>query len=320
MRLQLAVVFSSMLLCTSASNAASVLYGGNGGHRSLVDQSPLSINNGSLVTIDQTTGAVTLVGHPTGVARLSGIVFAEPDLLYGSTLRGGGFLEPPPQPNTSHLIQINPNTGALVSDIGSITDGVGGPGIAISDLAIQPGTGILYGIESTEAEGKGPGAPNLYTINRSSGVATLVGTPDTENSSLAFAPNGTLYLTTASINPADPAGPFIKVAVDTVDPTTGKILTSVPTSLFYASLAFDPSTGLLIGGTGGGNDITSESGDIYSIDPATGNQVAHVSTTGLNFVGDLDFRPVPEPLSLTMAGLGLLSILSFYLVRRRRSG
>src|SRR6185437_10904147 len=106
----------------------------------------LSINNGWLVTIDQSTGAVSPIGHPDGVARLSGIVFAESDLLYGSTLGGGGFPDFPPQPNTSHLIQINPASGALVSDIGQITDGIGGPVIAIADLAIQPGTGLLYGI------------------------------------------------------------------------------------------------------------------------------------------------------------------------------
>jgi hypothetical protein len=207
-----------------------------------------------------------------------------------------------------------------VSNIGPITEGAGGPGIAISDLAIQPGTGVLYGIESVEAEGgTKTQLGNLYTISRGSGVATLVGTTGTQNSSLAFAPNGTLYLTTASINPDDPAGPFINVQVDTVDPGTAKILTTVPTSMFYAALAFDASTGLLLGGTGGGNSLDSVSGDIFTIDPSTGDQVGHVSTTDVNFVGDLDFRPVPEPLSVTTAGLGLLLILLSYLVRRRRS-
>src|SRR5438067_1493597 len=87
--------FSSMLAITSLASAGPVLYGGNGGHRSL-DGTPLSIHDGWLVTVDQTTGAVSGVGHPAGVARLSGIVFAGPDLLYGSTLGGGGFPEFPP--------------------------------------------------------------------------------------------------------------------------------------------------------------------------------------------------------------------------------
>lgn len=301
------------------SDGASVLYGGNGGHQSL-QGSPLSINDGSVVTVDQTSGVVTLIGHPTGVARLSGIAFAGPDLLFGSTLGSGGFPDFPPQPNTSHLIQINPDSGGLVSDIGLITDGAVGSGIAISDLAIQPGTGVLFGIQSTEAEGGTKTQfGNLYMISRATGVATLVGTTGSQNASLAFAPNGTLYMTTANINPENPSGPFIGVNIDTVDPFTGKILSTVLTPMFWTALAFDPETGLLFGGTGSGNDLTSESGDIFAIDPATGNIVRHVSTTGLNFVGDLDFRPVPEPLSATTVGVGLLLIVFFHPVRRKRA-
>jgi hypothetical protein len=314
MHLRIAALTSAVLL-SSLAEADPALYGGNGGHPSL-DGTPLSINNGWLVTVDQSTGAVTPIGHPAGVARLSGIAFAGSDLLYGSTLGGGGFPDFPPQPNTSHLIQINPASGALVSDIGQITDGIGGPGIAIADLAIQPGTGLLYGIESTEAEGgTKTQLGNLYTINRTTGVATLVGTTGIQNASLAFAANGTFYVTTANINPDDPSGPFIDVNVDTVDPSTGKIRTSVPTPMFWTALAFDPTTGFLFGGTGGGNDLASVSGDIFKIDPATGNIVGHVSTTGQNFVGDLDFRPVPEPINLTLVATGLAVILCY---RRRK--
>jgi hypothetical protein len=207
------------------------------------------------------------------------------------------------------LIQINPNTGALVSDFGLIRAGVGGQGISIADLAIQPGTGVLYGIESREAAGGlGPPFGNLYTIDRNTGVATLVGSTGLENVSLAFAPNGTLYATSAAVNPADPFGPLIEVQIATIDPATGKVLTAVPTSMFYAALAFDGTNGLLVGGTGSGNSLVS--GDIFTIDPATGNQIAHLSDTGLDFIGDLDFRPVPEPASLTLVGLGLAAVLS----------
>jgi hypothetical protein len=90
--------FSSVLLLTSLARAESVLYGGNGGHKNF-DGTPLSIHDGWLVTIDQTTGAVIPVGHPAGVARLSGIAFAGRDLLYGATLGGGGFPDVPPPPN-----------------------------------------------------------------------------------------------------------------------------------------------------------------------------------------------------------------------------
>jgi hypothetical protein len=311
---QFSAAISCMIFFNSVVNADPILFGGNGGHPNF-DGSPLSIHNGWLVTIDQATGAVIAVGHPAGVARLSGIVFAGSGILYGSTLGGGGFPDVPPPPNSSRLVQIDPDTGALISDIGPIIAGAGGPGISIADLAIQPGTGRLFGIESREAAG-GLGAPfgNLYTIDRSSAVATLVGTTGLENDSLAFAPDGTLYVTSAAVNPLDPFGPLIDVQVATLNPATAQVLTSVPTSLFYAALAFDARTGVLVGGTGSGNTLLS--GDIFTIDAATGAQLAHLSTTGLDFVGDLDFRPVPEPLSVTIAGLGLLAIMSRQCYRR----
>ena len=313
MRFQFAGALSSVVLLTSLAHAAPILYGGNGGHPD-VDGTPLSINNGWLVTIDQTTGAVIPVGHPAGVARLSGIAFAGSDILYGTTLGGGGFPDTPSPPNSSRLIEINPNTGALVVDFGLIT--VGGSGISIADLAIQPGSGVLYGIESREAAGGlGPPFGNLYTINRTSAVATLVGSTGLENASIAFAPDGTLYVASAAVNPDDPSGPLIDMQVGTLDPATGKVLTTVPTSLFYTALTFDSSHQLLVGGTGSGNSLVS--GDIFSIDPATGNQVAHISDTGLDFIGDLDFRPVPESLSLTLVGLGMLAILTHQGFRSR---
>lgn len=309
MRIQLLAAIASILTLSSNVSAASILYGGNGGHPDF-DGSPLSIHNGWLVTIDPLTGAVNPIGHPAGVARLSGIVFAGPDLLYGSTLGGGGFPDNPPATNTSKLIQINPNTGALISTIGPITDGPGGPGIAISDLAIQPGTGLIYGIEAVEATGKeGPPFGNLYTIDRNTGVAHLVGTTGVENASLAFAPDGTLYMTSADVD----SGLLINVQLHTVDPMTGRVLTTVPTvnaagePTFYTALTFRASDGVLVGGTGSGNSLVS--GDIFTIDPATGAQLAHLSATGLDFIGDLDSRPVPEPLSGPVAGIGLIAIL-----------
>ena len=71
MRLQIAAAFSSIFLLTSAVNADTILYGGNGGQIG-TGGSPSSINNGWLVEIDQSNGAVSPIGHPAGVARLTG--------------------------------------------------------------------------------------------------------------------------------------------------------------------------------------------------------------------------------------------------------
>lgn len=313
MRFPLTATLGSVMLLTSMAGADPILYGGNGGHPNF-DGTPLSIHNGWLVRIDEGTGAVVPVGHPDNIARISGIAFASYSVLYATTLGGGGFPDTPPSPNPSRLVQINPDTGALISDLGLIR--AGGVGISIADLAIQPGSGVLYGIESKEAAGGlGPPFGNLYTIDRATGVANLVGTTGLENVSLAFAPDGTLYATSAAVNPEDPFGPLIDVQVATLDPKTGKVLTTVPTSTFYAALTYDSNRGLLIGGNGSGDTLLS--GDIFTIDPATGNQIAHVSETGLDFVGDLDVRPVPEPSSLALSGLGVAAMLvRRYLDRR----
>ena len=178
-------------------HAGVVMYGGNGGHPN-PDGSPLSINNGWLDIVDQITGAVTPVGHPAGVSKLSGLAFLSFDILYGSTINGNnGF--PPPLPNapTSDLVQINPKTGALISDIGLIK--AGATALQIADLAIQPGTGVLFGI-SASSSGDFSAAGNLYTINKSTGAATLVGATGDFFGAIAFAPNGTLYMNSADLD------------------------------------------------------------------------------------------------------------------------
>ena len=57
-------------------------------------------NDGFLVTIDQVTGAVTVVGHPAGVSRLTGLAFDLTGALYATTQGPGGF-PPPPGPITT---------------------------------------------------------------------------------------------------------------------------------------------------------------------------------------------------------------------------
>jgi hypothetical protein len=109
---------------------AIVMYGGVG------NGSPLS--PGGLLTVDQGTGAGTLVGDPITPGGLTGISFNSSGTLFGSSIFGGA----------SSLVVINPDTGALVSTIGAISDGVGGPTLSIGDLAFQPGTDVLFGITS----------------------------------------------------------------------------------------------------------------------------------------------------------------------------
>jgi hypothetical protein len=290
----------AMLSVTSANlHAGVILYGGNGGHPN-PDGSPLSINNGWLEIIDQATGAVTPVGHPAGVSKLSGLAFLTSDVLFASTINGNvGF--PPPLSNalTSDLLQINPSTGALVQDIGPIT--AGGTALQIADLAIQPGTGTLFGI-SASSNGDLSAAGNLYTINKTTGAATLVGPTGDFFGAIAFAPNGTLYMHAADLGNM---GSIVNVQLKTLNPTNASTLTAIAVLDIPGALGIR-SDGTIFAGNGDG-------GKIYTINPINGVETV-VGNTGLNFVGDLDFQPAPEPISMWMCGLGLLG---FSVYRRR---
>jgi hypothetical protein len=81
------IVLALALLCLTPNpaTAAQILYGGLGGLNN-----GASTNDGALVTVSQTTGAVTIVGHPIGtppdtITRISGLAFDSAGNLFGST-------------------------------------------------------------------------------------------------------------------------------------------------------------------------------------------------------------------------------------------
>jgi hypothetical protein len=211
-----------------------------------------------------------------------------------------GYPPPTPTDPKSDLIQINPDTGALIKDIGAIT--FNGAQLHIADLAIQPGTGVLFAI-SANSTGDFSAAGNLYTINKSTGVATLVGATGDFFGSIAFAPNGTLYMIAADL---DNMGNIVNSVLKTINPANAKTLTMVPILNIPGALAVR-SDGVIFEGNGDGFPDPLGSG-LFTIDPKTGAETL-VGHPGLNFVGDIDFRPpVPEPMTLTLCGLGLLII------------
>jgi hypothetical protein len=270
------------LLLTAGTATAVVMYGGNGNDGSA----------GALVTIDQTTGQGTLVGTPVPDVALSGLAFNSNTDLFGSTIDGLS--------STSTLIRINPDTGTLLATVGPIT--VAGVPISIGDLSFQPGTGVLYGLRSNADPAKLGG--RLYTINTTTGVATLVGsTGATVGGGIAFAPNGTLYQTTLTL---------LGVPVlNTLNPATGAVITSVPDTLFFDSLGIRPDGTIF---ASDGNDT------IYTINPTTGTPTL-IGLTHTGHPSDLDFRPeVPEPGSLGLLCLGTLGLLGYRYRRRKQAG
>ncbi len=283
----------TMLALAASSTVAAelVLYGGLGGHG--VSGGPqASINDGALVIVNQTDGSTTLVGHPAGVARISGLAFGLDGALFGTTQAPGGYPPGATGPvSVSDLIRIDADTGALISSV-PIADGATRVGIA--DLAVHPTTGALYGLGGVGTKNNGSG--RLYTINTTSGAATFVGDTRRFLGSIAFSPDGKLYLSAADFDFNN--GVPVLPSFATLDPTTAAILTNVPTDDFYHSLAVRPTDGVIFGGNG-------DQAGIFKVNPATGVGT-QIGLTGQNFVGDLAFRPIAGPpvaLDLNQHGL-----------------
>jgi len=126
-----------------------------------------SPTQGAVFVVSQTgpTLVETLVGDPTAVAGtgLAGLAFDSTVKLYAVTAIGIN-------PGTSNLLEINPTNGALIQDFGTIVDSTTAI-IRISDLSVQPGTDVIFGVTA----GAFP-AGIIYTISRTTPpIATLVG-------------------------------------------------------------------------------------------------------------------------------------------------
>jgi hypothetical protein len=102
---------------------------------------------------------------------LTGLAFDPSGSLFASTTSAPLFPPPgaPPTAPVSTLIRVDPVTGEQVSLVGTIQLADGAP-LVINDLALQPGTGVLFGTAINFTTGTN----NIYTINRTTAVATLV--------------------------------------------------------------------------------------------------------------------------------------------------
>jgi hypothetical protein len=186
-------------------------------------------HNGSLFTLEPTTGTATLIGSIGGIASVPSIAFDSDGTLYGSGFDG--------------LIRINPATAAptIVGFFGSS----GGLTIrGIDGIAIDPQTGTMYGTSNNLFDGT-PG--DLFTISKATGAAMRVGqlragTQLLPNSlaGLAFDPAGSLY---GSLGGGD--GRIISINVSTLSYSfLGDAAAGSVSALAYVP---EPGTGTLLG-------------------------------------------------------------------------
>jgi len=265
------------------------MFGGLGGHNN-----GTSTNDGALVIVNQTTAAVTIVGHPAGISRISGLAFDLSGNLYASTQPPGGFPPPPGSVGASQLLQLNPGTGAILLNVPFMD---GATAISIADLAVQPGTGALYAIRSPADGLNGQG--KLYTVNKTTGACTLVGNTGHFFASIAFAANGTLYMTSADLDPN--TDNQINFALKTLNPANAAELTSKPAAQYYGALGVRPEDGVIFAGNG-------DQAQIFTLNPNTGAQTL-VGSTGSTFVGDLAFQFTAAIPTLSEWGMLLFAVL-----------
>lgn len=229
----------------------------------------------SLYQVNTSTGAATLVGA-TGTSHVTGLAFNPlTGDLYGH--RSDIF-----DSGDSQLLQINVNTGASTL--------IGTTGIQVPDMAFSS-NGTLYAWG--EFEPTFSFSDNLYTIDTSTAVATLVGFSNigTSNTGLAFDQNGALWVKSGdqlySVNAVTGVGTF------------DKTLSENPNN----ALAFDENNTAYSVLRSDGNSF------LVSVDLSTG-VVTTIGDMGVSGISALAFAPVaanvPEPASMAIWGIGAL--------------
>ena len=250
------------------TRAQTTLYGGIG--RGVVDR-------GEVITISQTDAQGTLVGAGASnpAAGITGLAFDTSGQLFAATINAP-LLSPGPVLST--LIRLNPITGAQDASIGTIRLANNTP-IIISELAIQPGTDVLFGIAINPSNFQ----TTLYRIDSSTAVATVVGVTDPEVDALAFGPDGTLY---GELAVFDETGEnFLQGFLITIDPATGATLTSAgPFFTHLGGMAVRPTDGVIFASGGFPSDI-------YTVSPQ--GVLTFLGLTGFGGVGDIAFTPLP---------------------------
>jgi hypothetical protein len=163
-----------------------------------------------LLEVDPTTGAGTILASNVGAARGFNDLARNPvtDVLYGSqSLNSQGLYTIDPQsfaetfignlggnvramawsPDGATLYAYRDSTFGTVDPTTAAFTSIANSGIGfVGGMAFQPGSGTLFAVTNNR------GATGLYTVDVTTGAATLVGNPGSDYNSLEFLSDGTL--------------------------------------------------------------------------------------------------------------------------------
>jgi len=227
--------------------------------------------------------------------------------------------------NGHELYSMDPTTMSITA-VGSL--GIDGSSDTFGDLAYDSTNGTMY-------YSGGRGDENLYTVNLTSGAATLVGSDgQTDMFALGYDPAtnslyggaadsstfGSVSMSNGAFTPIGNAGGLYTEGL-TYNSSTSQMILSSPTELFNIDVVTAATT--LLGNIGGGNDngiaydsvrnvywIYNYNGQIVEQD-ATTLAVLQTLTPGLGEGTSIAYvgAPAPEPASMALFGLGALGLL-----------
>lgn len=293
-------------VCASASftpaRAADVLYATGGGVGAL----------SGLHELNPQTGTNQLLwGFPNVHLYAGGLAYdAASDRLFATGAWDAST-------GTSTLFSINRFTGAL-AEVGPMGSGIN---LTSGGLAIHPLTGVMYA-----TGGNGFQSTGLFTVDKASGAATLVGQAGGQcctapfgfnMNGLGFSSNGTLYANGFSLSGGDSRLYTLNLASGAAT-DVGPHGVNVGRDLKYSGLAFSADGTLLSLGS-----FDAASGALFTVNPATGaaSSLTPPGAYGSGPVhfgvdGGLVFAPgavVPEPASGALMALGLAGLVGLAL-------
>jgi len=253
-------------------------------------------DGGAIILINQNTGKATVLDTPLPGYSLTGLAANSDGRLFAVTNY---------QPGNSKLIEINPRSGSLIKIIGELT--YEGIPESVTDISFQPGTNILFG---SSANQNNLNSDDLVTIDISTAVITLIGSPNYTNKSgwvaIAFAPDGTLWAKDANAGNLWKVNPETALVISStvIDPEIGTIgLTARPGdgTLFLSECCNDVDSNGSVGD------------DIYTLNTSTGEVKLIGSTGGEHRVHDFAYVDIAGSSttipSLNEWGMLILSLL-----------
>jgi hypothetical protein len=304
-------ICAAWIACASfmPAGAADVLYATGGG--------PLGGTLSGLHEVDPQTGANHLLWGLANVHLYNGGLAYDPasDALYATGAWDAST-------GTSTLFRIDRFTGAF-AEVGPMGNGIN---LTSGGLAVHPLTGVMYATGTNGFQSTG-----LFTVDKSSGAATLVGQAGGQCCSVpfgfnmngvGFASNGTLYANGFSLSGGDSSLYTLNLATGAAT-LVGVHGVNVGRDLKYSGLAFAADGALLSLGS-----FDAASGALFTINPATGAATS-LTPPGAYGSGPVHFgvdgglvfapgAPVPEPATGILMAVGLAVLLAGTSRRRRR--